>query len=77
MFTHNAPLAESDKLKRFSYRLTRNKADAEDFFQATCLRALGKDDYFEGGTNLFSWTSKIMFNLFVSDYRRKVKHGSQ
>lgn len=77
MFTDSALLAESEKLKRFSYRLTRNKADAEDLFQATCLRALEKDHYFEDGTNLFGWVSKIMFNLFVTEYRRKVKFESQ
>lgn len=28
---------------------------------------------FEDGTNLFGWTSKIMYNMFVTDYHRRTK----
>lgn len=77
MFTQNALVAETGKLQKFALRLTRNKADADDLVQSTCLRALEKVDYFQDGTNLFSWTSKIMYNLFVSDYRRKVRFETQ
>ncbi len=77
MFTQNALMAEIGKLQKFSMKLTKNKANADDLFQSTCLRALEKADYFEDGTNLFSWTSKIMYNLFVSDYRRKTKFETQ
>jgi RNA polymerase sigma-70 factor, ECF subfamily len=73
MFTHNALLAETGKLQKFALRLTKNKSDADDLLQSTCLRALEKGDIFQDGTNLFSWTSKIMFNLFASDYRRRMK----
>lgn len=73
MFTQNALVAETGKLQKFALRLTRNKADADDLVQSTCLRALEKVDYFQDGTNLFGWTSKIMYNLFVSGYRRKTK----
>lgn len=77
MFTQNALMAETGKLQKFSLRLTKNKADADDLFQSTCLRALEKSHYFEDGTNLFSWTSKIMFNIFVSGYRRRTKFESR
>lgn len=77
MFAQNALVAETKKLQKFAMRLTRNKADAEDLVQSACLRALEKSDYFEDGSNLFSWTSKIMYNLFVSGYRRKVKFETQ
>jgi RNA polymerase sigma-70 factor (ECF subfamily) len=76
MFSQNSLVAETVKLQRFALRLTRNKADADDLVQSTCLRALEKADCFQDGSNLFSWTSKIMYNLFVSDYRRKVKFES-
>lgn len=58
-------------------RLTRNKADADDLLQSTCLRAIEKAHYFEEGSNLFGWTSKIMFNIFVSGYRRRKKFETQ
>ena len=77
MFTQDALMAETGKLQKFSMKLTRNKANADDLFQSTCLRALEKAHYFQDGTNLFSWTSKIMYNLFVSDYRHKVKFETQ
>ena len=64
MFTQDALMAETGKLQKFSMKLTRNKANADDLFQSTCLRALEKAHYFQDGTNLFSWTSKIMYNLF-------------
>ena len=73
MFTHNDLLAETVKLQKFALRLTKNKSDADDLLQSTCLRALEKEASFEDGTNLFGWASKIMFNLFATDYRRKMK----
>ena len=73
MFNPSALVPEIVKLQKFAWRLTKNSADADDLVQSTCLRALEKSHHFEQGTNLFSWTSKIMFNLFISDYRRKTK----
>ncbi|MBI1301926.1 MAG: sigma-70 family RNA polymerase sigma factor [Alphaproteobacteria bacterium] len=77
MFTNTALVDESDRLKRFAYRLTNNIADAEDLLQSTLLRAIEKKHLFKKGTNLYSWISKIMFNLFVSNYRRKKKFETQ
>lgn len=64
-------------LRKFALKLTRNTADADDLLQSTLLRALEKKDLFEEGTDLFRWTSKIMFNIFVSGYRRKTKFETQ
>lgn len=77
MFNNNELVKESDKLRKFAYRLTRNTPDAEDLLQSTLLRAIEKKHLFEEGTNLFSWSSKIMYNQFVSAYRRKVKFETQ
>ncbi len=76
-FTHEALIDEMDKLQKFSMKLCRNTHDAEDLLQATVLKALEKKDMFKEGTNLFSWISKIMYNDFVSGYRRKVKFETQ
>jgi RNA polymerase sigma-70 factor (ECF subfamily) len=72
-FAHEALIDEMEKLQKFARRLCRNEADAEDLLQATLMKALEKKEMFQDGTNLFSWTSKIMYNDFVSGYRRKVK----
>lgn len=73
MFAQSALVGETGRLTKFALHLTRNRTDADDLLQSTCLRALEKADSFENGTNLFGWASKIMFNLFVSGYRRRVR----
>ncbi len=77
MFQQEALIQEMSRLRKFAHRLTKNAQNAEDLLQATMLRALEKKEYFQSGTNLFSWTAKIMFNLFVSGYRRKSKFETQ
>lgn len=77
MFTQQSLVNEMVKLRKFATRLTRNKAEADDLVQSTLLRAMEKQDYFEEGTDLFKWTSKIMYNLFVTDYRRKTRFETQ
>lgn len=77
MFVQTALVNEMPSLKKFALRLTRNESDADDLTQSTILRALEKKHLFQPDTNLFRWTSKIMYNLFVSDYRRKIKFETQ
>jgi len=77
MFKHEELVHEMPNLRKFALRLTRNVHEAEDLVQSTLLRAIEKQELFEENTNLFSWTSKIMFNLFVTGYRRKKKFESQ
>lgn len=77
MFMQNDLVVEMPKLRRFAGKLTRNTSEAEDLLQSTLLRALEKKSYFETGTDLFRWSSKIMYNIFVTDYRRKTKFETQ
>lgn len=77
MFTHAELLKETPSLNKFAYKLTRNRDDAEDLLQATIVTALEKQEQFEQGTNLFSWTSRIMFNAFVSNYRHNSRFETQ
>lgn len=77
MFANSELINEMESLRKFAFKLTSNVFDAEDLLQSTILRAIEKKHLFEAGTNLFSWTSKIMFNLFVSNYRRKKKFETQ
>ncbi|MBU0858429.1 MAG: sigma-70 family RNA polymerase sigma factor [Alphaproteobacteria bacterium] len=77
MFSQDSLVSEIPRLQKFALRLTRKKADADDLVQMTCLRALEKSDYFEDGSNLFSWTATIMYNIFVSAYRRRTKFETQ
>lgn len=77
MFTHSELLKETPSLTKFAYKLTRNREDAQDLVQATVVTALEKQQQFEQGTNLFSWTSRIMFNTFVSNYRHNSRFDTQ
>ncbi len=77
MFTQPELVIEMPKLRKFAGKLTRNATEAEDLLQSTLLRALEKKNYYETGTNLFKWSSKIMYNIFVTEYRRKTKFETQ
>lgn len=77
MFDQDALVLQIPPLRRFALRLTRNASDADDLLQSTLLRALEKQELFENGTNLFSWSSKIMFNIFAGEYRRRKKFSTQ
>ncbi len=77
MFTHDALIDEISGLRKFALKLTGNAPDADDLLQSTVLRALEKKHLFNEGTNLFRWLSKIMYNIFVSAYRRRVKFETQ
>ncbi|MFP4387305.1 MAG: sigma-70 family RNA polymerase sigma factor [Alphaproteobacteria bacterium] len=76
MFYAHDLIQEMDGLRGFAYLLTGNRSDADDLLQSTVLRALEKEHLFEKGTDLFKWCSKIMFNIFAGQYRRRVKFES-
>lgn len=60
-------------LQGFAYNLTRNKEEAKDLYQETAYRALNNKDKFIPGTNLKAWLLTIMKNIFINNYRKKVK----
>lgn len=77
MFAQEELIPQLEGLRRFSMKLTSNGPDSDDLLQSTVLRAFEKQHLFEDGTNLLHWTSKIMFNIFVSNYKRRVKREYQ
>jgi RNA polymerase sigma-70 factor (ECF subfamily) len=54
-------------------KLTRNANDAEDLVQDTYTLGLRKFHMYEAGTNLKAWLSRLQFNLYISQYRRRRK----
>ncbi len=60
-------------LQSFAYNLTKNSEDAKDLYQETAFRALTNRDKFRPGTNFKAWTFTIMKNIFINNYRKKVK----
>lgn len=63
----------STLLNSFAYNLTKNVEDAKDLFQETAFRALTNRDKFRPGTNFKAWLFTIMKNIFINNYRKKVK----
>ncbi len=60
-------------LQAFAYNLTKNSEDAKDLYQETAFRAMTNRDKFRAGTNFKAWLFTIMKNIFINNYRRKVK----
>jgi RNA polymerase sigma-70 factor (ECF subfamily) len=60
-------------LNSFAYNLTKNKEEAKDLFQETAFRAMTNREKFNPGTNFKAWLFTIMKNIFINNYRKKVK----
>lgn len=60
-------------LHSFAYNLTKNVEDAKDLYQETAFRALSNRDKFQPDTNFKAWMFTIMKNIFINNYRKKVK----
>jgi len=56
-------------LYRYAFRLTRNRADAEDLVQDTALRAFRAIAQFEPGTNFKAWIFRILTRGFWASHR--------
>ncbi|MFK7946954.1 MAG: RNA polymerase sigma factor [Saprospiraceae bacterium] len=63
----------SSVLNSFAYNLTKNTEEAKDLFQETAYRAMTNREKFRPGTNFKAWLFTIMKNIFINNYRKKVK----
>ncbi|HLO56367.1 MAG TPA: RNA polymerase sigma factor [Saprospiraceae bacterium] len=63
----------TESLNAFAYSLTKNSEDAKDLYQETAFRAINNRDKFRPETNFKAWTFTIMKNIFINNYRKKVK----
>ena len=66
-------LENADFLKPFAINLTRDTEAANDLYQETLYKALANKEKYNVGTNIKAWLFTIMRNIFINDYRRKVK----
>ncbi|MCX8478906.1 MAG: RNA polymerase sigma factor [Chitinophagales bacterium] len=66
----------SGTMRPFAYSLTKDMDDAKDLVQETIFKALKYKDKFAEGTNIKAWLYTIMRNIFINDYRRKVKQNT-
>ena len=70
---NDALIGIENNLKSFALSFTRNKEDASDLTQETMLKAIVYRNYYTPQTNFKAWVFTIMRNLFINQYRRKVK----
>ena len=71
-FNHNLSRF-TDILRAFAYKLTQDMQESQDLYQETALRALRNKDKFQVGTNFKAWAMTIMKNIFINNYRKKMK----
>jgi len=69
-------LNNTEFLKPFAFTLTHDNEMAKDLLQETLYRALANQDKYHVGTNIKAWLYTIMRNIFINDYRRKVKQAT-
>lgn len=66
-------LESMDSLYNLAYRMARNKEDANDLVQDASLRAHRFFQKFERGTNFKAWILTILRNIYINQYRKKIK----
>jgi RNA polymerase sigma-70 factor (ECF subfamily) len=59
-----------DRLYRLAWRLTGQKAEAEDLFQELLIKAYGKIDDLVSIDAAGPWLARVMYNLFIDERRR-------
>ena len=69
-------MGNAEFLKPAAISLTKDRDSALDLFQETLYRALVNKEKYALGTNIKGWLYTIMRNIFINDYRRKVKQNT-
>jgi len=62
---------ELQPLWQFALQLTRDKYDAEDLVQRTCVRALEQSDKYNDSGKLKSWLFRIAHNIWRNELRSR------
>jgi RNA polymerase sigma-70 factor (ECF subfamily) len=70
---NEALIGMESNLQSFALNFTRNSEDAKDLTQETMLKAITYSNYYTPQTNFRAWVFTIMRNIFINQYRRKVK----
>jgi RNA polymerase sigma-70 factor, ECF subfamily len=60
-----------ETLLRVAYRLVRNRADAQDLVQETCVAACENPAAFGGADHPVRWLLRVLHNRFIDGARRR------
>ena len=66
-------LGNSAFLSPFAITLTKDHESARDLVQDTMYRAISNREKYNAGTNIKAWLYTIMRNIFINNYRKKIK----
>jgi len=66
-------MALQSNLLNFAYMLTSNRDDAYDLLQDTTLKVLDNEEKFSENVNFKGWVFTIMRNIFINNYRHRVR----
>lgn len=66
-------LGNADFLRPFAISLTKDAEAANDLYQETLYKALTNWEKYNIGTNIKAWLYTIMRNIFINDYRKRMK----
>ena len=66
----------NNTLRAFSLKLTGDDNDAEDLYQDTAFKIITNADKFRQDTNFKAWAITIMRNIFINNYRKKVRRNT-
>lgn len=73
---NNTLLGLQNYMHSFAMTFTKDRDSAYDLTQDTMLKAITYRDYYKPNTNFKAWVFTIMRNIFINQYRRKVKSGT-
>lgn len=65
----------SPSLRAFALKLTGNTMDSEDLYQDTVYRIITNAGKYNPGTNFKAWAITIMRNIFINNYRKKLRRN--
>lgn len=65
-----------ENLLSFALKLTLNEEEAHDLVQDTTLKALANEGKFTDDANFGGWMMTIMRNIFINNYRRRVRENT-
>ncbi len=63
-------------LLSFALKLTLNEEEAHDLVQETTLKALDNEEKFVDHANFHGWMMTIMRNIFINNYRKRVRENT-
>lgn len=60
-----------DQLYRIAFRWTQDQSEAEDLVQDVAIKLMDQVDTLQALDKPLPWISKVMYRMFVDNYRRK------